>query len=258
MVVHLDIKFQTQGERKTQEDTFVTGTSGNLVYAAVFDGHYVGKNDCLSLKLSKKLPVIIDVFFKERSLTEKNILLLFEKIDHLYSKSKSGTCAALFIAEKQNVFLCMVGDTELVAIYQKKMYTFPLHNFKNEKEVLRYKKKSQDDKIAHGRYKGLNISRVFGNCELRSGAHHPLNPVPSIQNFVITEPMKIFMFTDGIREVVSDEMLASSSKEELMSCLHKTAFKDNATLLMFDYKDYHQDNVEVLFEKLKLVAEISS
>ena len=252
MVVHLDIKFQTQGGRKTQEDAFVFGESDSLVFVAVLDGHFVGDNDELSKQITNKFPKIIDVFFKKRPLTEKNILLLFEKIDAQFPKSKSGTCLALFIAEKQNVFLCMVGDTELAAIYQKKLFTFPLHNFKNENEVKRYKKTSHGDKIRGYRYKGLNVSRVFGNCELRSGKNHPLDPVPSIQSFTLTEPMTIFMFTDGIREVLTDNMIATSTSDELLKLLEKSSFIDNATLLKFTHKDFKRDEIEILFEELKL------
>ena len=64
--------------------------------------------------------------------------------------------------------------------------------------------------------------------------------------------MTIFMFTDGIREVLTDNMIATSTSDELLKLLEKSSFIDNATLLKFTHKDFKRDEIEILFEELKL------
>lgn len=255
-----DIVFQTQGKRKEQEDAFTIFQLDDKICVAIFDGHSCGNNDSLSLDLATRLPKIFNFFFQKRSFNETNIIDFFQRLDTASMKHISGTCACLFFAEKDDVYFAMVGDTEAIVIQDKILYAFTLHNFKNDKEVKRYRDVGMS--IHKYRYCGLNISRTFGDSKIRTTSKHPLAPIPSIQHFKVQNPIHVFMFTDGIRELVQNSDFAAivegGYKTKIATFekkLEKHEFYDNATLIAFEYS-YKKDKIDEIKNEIKETSKL--
>lgn len=247
----------TQGEKTRQEDAYAhtvihTATNQQIDVVAIFDGHCDRSffDDGLSLYLQQNIHHLLSVFFQQRLLTRETVRDFFLFLADKTKEMASGSCATLVFFDRAKCFFGSVGDTEVLIPRGQKMITLPVHKFTDANERKRFPPKM----IVKNRYKGLNISRIFGDKHIKGPGKSPLDPFPSISSHTLEngETMLLYLFTDGIREALSNEAVFHierkvrtchfdpiSEKDRRCSLLAERlenfTFYDNATLLVLRY-----------------------
>lgn len=231
-------QFSEIGDRKEQED-YIHIIKNSRVSNWVFDiiGVYDGHNGIEVLNYLKyNLEEILNNFQIDNFY--EYIYKVFEHIEkHLMVKQyKSGCCINLiFLNRLQGLnYIVTLGDVQTIIKNKKKIKITPIHDFDNALELSRFK--SSEIKIIKDikMYMGLQMSRTFGDYDIKKIEKDKILAEPSIYSFSNYE--EIYIYTDGVKlKTISEDFKYNiSSIDTLKQFINNSAdykYKDNYTFV---------------------------
>lgn len=237
--------YKSIGSRQIQEDNFYTFDFEDIERETfnsffIFDGHGAKEvSDSLPDFLIHKNIFIQELkkYFSTRKVSCNTITAFFSYFDMFLEsivKKHVGTCLSGVLVSPSSIYTITLGDT-VIKIFNtsnKLYFQTPLHNFKNELELERYKKNKQDHFIKQNRYKGLLISRTLGDYDCKILGERCLIPVPEVKCIHNNRSFIFLLKTDGMT-VSSKTLVTKYNDQTLMQYLEKKNFADNACVVIF-------------------------
>lgn len=186
------------------EDRIIISNFKDLYICGVYDGHggntvvkYIKKNLVKYFLHSKKVTIplkIKDAYQRiERELKEKNM-------------KYSGSTASTLILTPNNVYICHLGDSRIIAIKNKKIKQLTNdHKPSNINEYKRIKKCNEDVRFSGVHRIGpLAVSRSLGDLHIKS-QYKSISHIPETKKLKNTNFSFFVLATDGLYDVLSNE-----------------------------------------------------
>ncbi len=251
-----------RGSRRDQEDRACGGEFsspiGLIKVACVIDGHggdlaadFVKKN---FLEISSKLFETLNCIENITKTIEEAFVSTNRLLKEKYTNTNSGACVlASFEIDGKFIAIASAGDCRSMQI--KKDGTFgilsPEHKASDELEEKRITNAGLF--VEHGRVNGvLAVSRSIGDFEFQGDPanletlckkddfeerYHGVSCIPDVLVYSLENTEAIFLFTDGVYEVLSTEDVAKMYKEKKIMELEEFCSSIVSTSIEFGSTD---------------------
>lgn len=255
-------RFISIGSRKIQEDAYEFFEFKNVYKKKikcifVFDGHgaKTENTQIVSLVIDNKVfRNIFTKFFKRTNINSYSLYDFFNNFDDdlKHNALKNfiflGMCISGIIICEDYIYVINIGDARTVVFSPigKIVYKTPIHDFHNETELKRYEKDSRSQLIINKRYKGLSMSRVLGDFDVKSPGDKSLIPTPEICKIINNRELVILLNTDGLK-IPKKKIFEYYIKNTLTETLSREIFNDNVCVLVYNHKIHSE-----LHEKVKV------
>lgn len=285
--------YQIRGERDEQQDRYVvTKLNADSFLVCVFDGH--GEHGArIADVLAKIFPIVLASKIGESTATTSHIIKClkdtFKYMDEMLknreiSTSEDSGSTAVVVVVTQTHFICgNVGDSRAVILKRVKnlidgtlsLSNGPLlstdHDVKNTTEVARAKAAGADmeDEYFLVGEAGLQLSRSFGDFEMKQGTPPVLLCVPDIRVIKrMPDDAYIWLFSDGVTDamieyehdwyvrlasklIASDEITTMDLVKHIVNDAYK-GLDPKKPIISSDATS--SDNITAIFVKLPVIS----